>query len=73
MHVLKCAIQNNGTRVREVIPLCYIRSPAHIIPRFGKEANPRLTVHTSYELSNEFWLNKYWNKEFYYALSLNTT
>jgi len=71
MHVLKRAIQNNGTRVGEV-PLRYIHSPAHVIPRFGKEANPRLTLHTAYELSNEFWLNKYWNKEFFYALSLST-
>ncbi|KIM50197.1 hypothetical protein SCLCIDRAFT_34549 [Scleroderma citrinum Foug A] len=72
MHVLKRAIRNNGTRAGEVIPLRYICSPAHVIPRFRKEANSRLTAHTSYELSNEFWLNKYWNKEFFYALSLST-
>ncbi|KIM55806.1 hypothetical protein SCLCIDRAFT_133922 [Scleroderma citrinum Foug A] len=72
MYALKCAIRNNDTRVGEVIPLCYICSPAHTIPRFGKEANPWLTLHTSYELSNEFWLNKYWSKEFFYMLSLST-
>ena len=26
---------------------------------------------SSYELSSDFWLNKYWLKEFYYALSPN--
>ena len=72
MYALKCAIQNNGTRVGEVIPLCYIRSPAHTIPHFRKEANPWLTLHTSYESSNEFWLNKYWSKESFYTLSLST-
>ena len=72
MYALKRAIRNNGTRVGEVIPLHYIRSPAHAIPHFGKEANPWLTLHTSYELSNEFWLNKYWSKEFFYVLSLST-
>ena len=72
MYALKRAIRNNGTRVGEVIPLHYIRSPAHAIPHFGKEANPWLTLHTSYELSNEFWLNKYWSKECFYALSLST-
>ena len=72
MYALKCAIQNNGTCVGEVIPLCYIRSPAHTIPHFRKEANPWLTLHTSYESSNEFWLNKYWSKEFFYTLSLST-
>ena len=72
MHVLKRAIWNNA-RVGEVIPLHHICSPAHVIPRFGKEANPWLTVHTSYKLSNEFWLNEYWNKEMFYTLSLSTT
>jgi len=71
MHVLKRAIKSNGSRVAEVIPLRHIHSLTHVIPHFGKEANPWLTHHTSYELSNEFWLNKYWNKEFFYALSLS--
>ena len=71
MHILKCVITNNGMRVGDIIPLHYIRSPAHVIPHFGKEANPRLAHHTCYDLSREFWLNRYWNKEFYYALSLN--
>ena len=71
MHILKHVIRSNGIRVGDIIPLQHIRSPAHAIPRFGKEANSRLTVRTSYELSNEFWLNKYWNKEIFYALSLS--
>ncbi|KAI5981814.1 hypothetical protein EDD15DRAFT_2379006 [Pisolithus albus] len=71
MHVLKRTIWSDGARVGKVIPLHHIRSPAHVIPRFGKEANPRLTRHNCYELSNDFWLNKYWNKEFFYALSLS--
>ncbi|KIM55000.1 hypothetical protein SCLCIDRAFT_135629, partial [Scleroderma citrinum Foug A] len=85
LHGLKRVIRHNGMRVGEVIPLHCLCSPAHVIPltfhvhctkhvwcvtpRFGKEANQRLTCHTAYELSNEFWLNKYWNKEIFYALS----
>ena len=69
MHVLKRAARANGERIGKVIPLTFIRSPAHLIPQFGCEAHPRLTRSSSYELSNEFWLNKYWSKEFYYALS----
>jgi len=72
MHILKRAIRRDGGRVGYVIPLHHICSPAHLIPRFGREANPRLTRHTSYELSNEFWLNKYWNKQFFYTLSLSS-
>ncbi|KAI6016894.1 hypothetical protein BKA83DRAFT_4059575 [Pisolithus microcarpus] len=71
MHVLKHTIQSDGARVGKVIPLHHIRSPAHVIPCFGKEVNPCLTRHNCYKLSNDFWLNKYWNKEFFYALSLS--
>ena len=71
MHVLKCVITSDGMRVGKIIPLHYICSPAHVILHFGKEANPHLARHTCYELSRKFWLNKYWSKEFYYALSLN--
>ena len=71
MHILKCMVGSDNTHVRDVVPLCHIRLPAHVIPRFGKEANPCLTRHTLYQLLHNFWLNKYWNKEFYYALTLN--
>lgn len=69
MHMLKWAARGNGQCIGEVIPLIHIYSPAHIIPNFGHEAHACLTNLSSYELSNEFWLNKYWSKEFYYALS----
>ena len=69
MHILRGVVRD-GIRVGDIIPLDRIRSPAHLIPCFGQEANPHLTCHTSYDLSNKFWLNKYWNKEIFYALSL---
>ncbi|KAI6128922.1 hypothetical protein EDD16DRAFT_1690159 [Pisolithus croceorrhizus] len=52
--------RNAGTgmsRIGDVLLITLIHSPAHLIPHFGKE------------LSSDFWLNKYWSKEFYYALS----
>ncbi|KAI5984418.1 hypothetical protein EDD15DRAFT_2177214 [Pisolithus albus] len=70
MHLLKRAVGGNGQRVGEVIPLTRICSPAHLVPNFGRVAHSRLTSLSSYELSNDFWLNKYFSKEFYYALSL---
>ena len=69
MHILRRVVRD-GIQVGDIIPLDHIHSPAHLIPRFGKEANPHLTCHMSYDLSNKFWLNKYWNKEIFYALSL---
>ena len=45
MHVLKRVIRSNDAHVGDIVPLCHIRSPAHVIPCFGKEVNPRLTRH----------------------------
>ncbi|KAH7905390.1 hypothetical protein BJ138DRAFT_1138293 [Hygrophoropsis aurantiaca] len=68
MHVLQRALRTNGDRVGDVIPLSQIRSPAHLIPRFGQKANIQLTKETSNQYSTSFFLNKYWNKEIFYAL-----
>ena len=69
MHLLKRTIRANGRRIGEVIPLTLIPSPAHLIPHFGPKAHSCLTKLSSYELNTEFWLNKYWSKEFYFVLS----
>jgi len=68
MHLLRWAVQGNE-HVGEVIPLTHIHSPAHLVPNFGQEAHSHLTCLSSYKFSNEFWLDKYWTKEFYYVLS----
>ncbi|KAI6018243.1 hypothetical protein PISMIDRAFT_107685 [Pisolithus microcarpus 441] len=70
MHMLKWAVGGNGQHVGEVIPFTHIHSPAHLVPNFRHVAHSHLTSLSSYELSNDFWLNKYFSKEFYYALSL---
>lgn len=69
LHTLKRVTRRDGSRVGDVIPLIHLRSPVQIIPRFGKVANAQLNSHTAYELSTDFWLNSYWNKEFYYSLT----
>ena len=69
MHLLKWVIRANGEHIGKVILVTFIHSPAHLIPHFGTEAHSCLTKLSSYELSTEFWLNEYWSKEFYYALS----
>ncbi|KAH7918561.1 hypothetical protein BV22DRAFT_1024408 [Leucogyrophana mollusca] len=68
MHILKRALRSNGERTGEVIPLTQIRSPAHLIPRFGRAANSHMTLQTSEEYSTEFFLNRYWDKEIFHAL-----
>ena len=71
LYGLKCAVRTNGMHIRDIIPLAHIRSPTHVIPHFGRAANAHLNSKTSQELSSEFWLNKYWNKQFYYCLCLS--
>lgn len=68
MHIVKRAQRSNGARIGDVIPLNKIVSPAHLIPRFGPHADPRLTLATSNEFSTDFFLNKFWNKEFFFSI-----
>ncbi|KAF8449211.1 hypothetical protein L210DRAFT_3609588 [Boletus edulis BED1] len=68
MHLLRRATKSNGTRIGDIVPVSHIRSVAHLVPSFGKEAHPCLSRQNVNELSTDFWLNKFWSKEFYYVL-----
>ena len=52
----------------DVIPLNQLHSPTNLVPRFGKLANKCLSSTNSHVLTEEFWLNKYWDKEFFFTL-----
>jgi len=56
--------------IGDILPLDQIGTLADIIPRFGKTANRTLTKNNSTEYSTEYWLNKYFNKELFWSLSL---
>ena len=56
--------------IGDILPLDQIRCLADITPRFGKAANRTLTKDNSTEYSTEYWLNKYFNKELFWSLSL---
>jgi hypothetical protein len=68
MYVLKRSRRSNGTTMGDVVPLGQLRTLLDIVPRFGADANKQLTKETSLEFSLEFWLNKYFEKELFYAL-----
>ncbi|KAH7918498.1 hypothetical protein BV22DRAFT_1134543 [Leucogyrophana mollusca] len=70
LHILRRAQRSNGTPMGDIIPLSQLRAAVNVIPRFGKTANKRLTHSDSQALLKEFWLNKYWEKDLYHALSL---
>ena len=68
MHILRRVKRASGEYLGDVIPLSQLRAPVDLVPRFGKTANARLSSMNSIALSEEFWLNKYWNKELFYTL-----
>ncbi|KAF8336052.1 hypothetical protein F5887DRAFT_1063304 [Amanita rubescens] len=68
LHVLKRAHRANGRPLGDIVPLSQLRSLVSLVPRFGEKADSHLTKTTCLAFSTEFWLNKYFTKELYYAL-----
>ena len=51
------------------MPLGQVRTLLDLIPCFRANFNKQLTKETSLELGLKFWLNKYFEKELFYALN----
>lgn len=68
MYLLKHARRTDGSIMGDVVPLAQLRTLVDLVPRFGKTANRQLSKETVLEYSSEFWLNKYFGKELFYAL-----
>jgi hypothetical protein len=69
MYVLKHAMRSEGVPFGDILPLDQLHSFTHIIPRFGPVADSHLTAENSVHSARVFFLNKYIDKEFYYAIS----
>jgi hypothetical protein len=67
MHLLKRARRSDGSIMGDIVPLGQLRKLVDLVPRFGKQANRQLAKETVLEYSSEFWLNKYFEKELFYA------
>jgi len=70
MQVLRRAIPSGGQRLGEVIPVSQIRAYANLIPHFSQRADSCLTSFNSSEHCHKFFLNKYFNKNTYFSLTL---
>ena len=68
MHILRRAKRVNGEHFGDVIPLDQLCSPTNLVLHFGKIANVHLSSANSHALTEEFWLNQYWDKELFFAL-----
>jgi hypothetical protein len=67
MHLLKRACRTDGSIMGDVVPLAHLQTLVDLVPRFGEQANRQLAKETVLEYSSEFWLNKYFEKELFYA------
>ncbi|KAF9789589.1 hypothetical protein BJ322DRAFT_1178167 [Thelephora terrestris] len=68
LYIVKRALRANKTRVGDIIPLSHCRMPVQLVPRFGAEADRRLTNSNSMEWSKEFFLNAYFDKDIFQYL-----
>ncbi|KAG2087116.1 uncharacterized protein F5147DRAFT_748558 [Suillus discolor] len=62
--------RSNGTWVGDVIPVTQLRAPVNLVPCFSASADNRLTPYNSMEHASQFWLNRYWDKNVYFPLSM---
>jgi hypothetical protein len=68
MFLLKRTMRSDQSVWGDIILLGQIKTLVDLIPRFGKEAEKRLTKETVLAYSKEFRLNKYFEKELFFAL-----
>lgn len=69
MYVVKRSSRSNGARMGGVVPLSQTQIAAPLVPKYGPQADPKLTPRNSLEFSTEFFLNHYFDKELYYFLN----
>ncbi|RDB15509.1 hypothetical protein Hypma_004166 [Hypsizygus marmoreus] len=71
MYLMERARRNDGSLIGGIVPLAHVRTLVDLVPDFGESvADVRLTKETTLHYCSQFWLNKYFDKETYYAMSL---
>ena len=69
LHVLKKAACASSSLLGKVFPVDQLQSYAHIVPRFGQNADNWLSSTNCVHSSQSFFLNKYFDKDFFYAIN----
>ena len=69
MHIVRRARRTNKDPMGDIIPLNQLRALVELTPRFGKQADRRFEKTNSLEYGTEYWLNKYFDKDLFFALS----
>jgi hypothetical protein len=68
LYILKRAKRADGSTIGDVVPLCQLRGLVNLVPRFHEAAHRGLTDRNSSSYCTEFFLNKYFYKEIFWAL-----
>ena len=69
LHVLNRATCASDSPLGKVFPLDQLHSYAHIIPHFGQKADNWLRSNKCVHSLQTFFLNKYFDKDFFYAIN----
>jgi len=67
MYLLRRSKRADGSRFGDVIFLSQLRAPVVLVPNFGRVADSRLSKFNCTEYASEFWLAKYFEKDFYHS------
>ncbi|RDB31099.1 hypothetical protein Hypma_000008 [Hypsizygus marmoreus] len=70
MFLMQRARHEDDSLINGIVPLARIRTLVELTPDFGETADIHLTKETTLNYCSQFWLNKYLDKESYYAMSL---
>lgn len=70
MYIVKRGRRSDNTLIGGIIPLQQVRTLVDLVPRFGSKADRCLTKDNCLMYCSEFWVNKYFYKELFYALTL---
>jgi len=69
LYSLKRAKRADGSRFGDILFLDQVRAFADVAPQFGKVAPNTFQKTSSIQLASEFWLNTFFTKDFYYAIT----
>ncbi|KAJ3834116.1 hypothetical protein F5878DRAFT_545408 [Lentinula raphanica] len=67
-YVLKKALRSNGEPFGDIIPVSQFRAQVDVAPRLRGAADSRLTRSNVMAYATDYLLNKFWEKELWYAL-----
>ena len=73
MYALKWAKRKNQgsyTLLGDIVPLDQVQTLVELILWFGAQADQHLTRMNTFTYCSEFWLDKYFMKETFYAFTL---